>query len=486
MFLTNDERQGVLGVARSYGIDGIPTELVTDALHAICVGKADDAAYRVAEAAGVVFIGKFIWSKEATLDADRARAILRVGALPQHAAYEGPIPEDDAQAIKDAEELVSMAQEAWDQHIRGETIEAILNEANNASENGRTAKADEKAPEPAPEDSGNDHLAQTEPWEDYDSDRVGEIIEGINVFIQEGEDVDALLAHIWAYESKHKQRVRILNHLERISQDRKDEEPKDEEPEPQEEEPAEEEGGEEPPADPAPQEAGTEGSGGAEEGPSDGQEAPAPGREPEPDAESQSAGEADEEGAEDRRGEDGAKEAEEARPGDREDIEEHDLIADVQAQLKRELLHIPPPIEEAPPEMPFDLTTLSDTDLQRLYMQFAAYAYRANYLLLIQEASARRAKTHADELHRELLVASDKYDEQGKLKTMTILEAEVEQDSEVKKWRKIQHKHDEFALSYRGQRDSYNKFVEALSRLETMRDNEFDRSGGQRSRRGRS
>lgn len=418
------------------------------------------------------------------MDADRARAILKVGA--KHDAYEGPIPEDDGQAINDAGELVKMAQEAWDSHVRGEGIEAILNEAKNASENGSTppesdateqGETGEQKAQGESEEPAEHPLAQTEPWEDYATDKVSEIIEGINVFVEEDEDVDVLLAHLWAYESAHKGRVSILNHLEKIAKERQGEEQESEE-----EEPASEASGEGSPPDAATHEAGTEGEDGTEGGEGDGEE-DRTADDSESDASDDADGEADAEGTEDRDEPDAAEEAEEAgHESEPVDPEERDLLVDVRAELKRERLHIPPPIEEAPPEMPFDLTTLSDTELQRLYMMFAAYAYRTNHLLLLQEASARRAKERADDLHRELLVASEKYDEHGKQKTMTILEAEVEQDPEVRKWRKIQRKYDIFAQSYRGERDSYNKFVEALSRLETMRDNEFDRSGGQRSR----
>jgi hypothetical protein len=491
MFLTRRESEQVLDAARSYGIDGNPEQLLTDALNAICVGKAEDAAYRVAEAAGVHFIGRFIWMKEEpNLEADRARSILKIGA--KHDAYDGPVPEDDEQAVKDAEELVGMAQEAWDSHVRGEAIEAILNEAKNASENGSEPSDQDIAEEPhgeaekeargeqeAPQEENS--LADVEPWEDYDRDKVAEIIEGIDVFLQEEEDAESLLAHIWAYESAHKSRVRILGHLEKIAKERQD----GEEPKEAEEEPQGSGEGEGTPEDSATHEAGTEGEDGDEGGEADSQEAESADspEADESDAGSEPEGEAGEEGTED--GEPDAPEAAEEAGGSDAPVEEHDLLADVHAELARERLHIPPPIEEAPPEMPFDLTTLSDTELQRLFMMFAAYAYRTNHLLLIQEASSRRAKERADDLHRDLLVASEKYDEHDKAKTMTILEAEVENDPEVKKWRKIQRKHEIFAQSYRAERDSYNKFVEALSRLETMRDNEFDRSGGQRSRRGR-
>ena len=73
-----------------------------------------------------------------------------------------------------------------------------------------------------------------------------------------------------------------------------------------------------------------------------------------------------------------------------------------------------------------------------------------------------------------------KYDEQNKEKRVATIDAEIEQDKAVKKWRRRQRIHDTYANAYRQERDSYVKVVDTLSRLETMRNNEFERSGQRR------
>jgi hypothetical protein len=97
--------------------------------------------------------------------------------------------------------------------------------------------------------------------------------------------------------------------------------------------------------------------------------------------------------------------------------------------------------------------------------------------LLREDRVALECKRAADELANELLKAIDKYDDKGKHKTLTLLEKEVEADPHVLNWRRLQYKHDAFTASARRERDSLYKLVESLSRFETMRQQEWQRSG---------
>lgn len=154
------------------------------------------------------------------------------------------------------------------------------------------------------------------------------------------------------------------------------------------------------------------------------------------------------------------------------DEDYRELIQVVRDMLANERLHVPPRIEEEVYELPFDLTTLSDKQLQEAYSAFTAYSYRAGYLLLEHEAVASKCRQVADEIVTAFLSQhGDDY------KTVTAAEAVAEQNDEVKVWRKRQRTNVILADAQRKQRDNYDKVCERLSRLETMRHQEWERSG---------
>lgn len=430
---------------------------------------------------------------------DQARAILREAKKNEN--YEGPIHEDDEKAISEANAIVEMAQVAWDQFVRGPEVETILRLAADESygTNGDTPKKGPIANAPAKamaeaearyeeqkaagggelvdavEGTSDPSLASVEPWEAYDDDPASAVIEAINIVVEEGAaDRGDVLAHVWAYETANKGRVTVLKHLEKVGNGANQagaaqaEEPQAPEPDP------------EPDAGDARPDEHVESDGdGDDEG---GVEA----EEPAADAEPEQRAEAPEPSAEDRAGEDAPEPpAEDRVPADVErDADYEDALQAVQSQLKAEHMHIPPPLPPGDqPELPMDMTTLSDKELQGLHSAFGAYAYRVGYLMMIEEGVARHFKEWADELTQELLVAAEKNDPAtGKPKTMTILEAEVASEEAVRKLRRRQRKHEMFAHGYRAQRDSYYKLAEVLSRQETMRHNEWERSGGGRKR----
>jgi hypothetical protein len=323
----------------------------------------------------------------------------------------------------------------------------------------------EPEPEPAAAEGDDDYdaklaeYAQTEPWENYDKDKVADIVDGLKVSQEEDseEDFNDLALNVWAYESAHKNRSRILSALEKMAgvepQEGSGEEGKDE--------------GEEPPAAEA-------GAGEASDAAASGDDAGG--------AEAVPQGEADGESdrTSDREADAGAEARQSAPAGDPQVEEaEVEIAAQVEAELRRELLHIPPPIEADPVDMPFDLTTLSDKQLHFLHGAFSAYAYRMNYLYMLEDAKARVWKEKADELTHALMKDHDRIDSQtSKPKTVALIEAEIASDPNVKKARRAQHKHESFAESYRKQRDSYTKNVDVLSRQEAMRQGEWERAGG--------
>lgn len=418
------------------------------------------------------------------LTEDQARAIITQARADE--SYEGPIPDDAKKMISEAESLVEMASAAWAANVRGPEVEAILRLAENgASANGGSPAAEAEV-EDSPtntestrteaetsEPSGED-LTKVEPWEGYDSEKMVDIIADIDWLVDNDGDAGAALAHVWEYETANKDRKGIIKKLEDLAAGGGDGDGKAEE---------------KPPATkaradaPASAPADSSGAQGGEGGEGDGEEA-------------EGDGDADADASADERREAPQPRAQrpvpqaEASPEavadvpDDADAEYLGVIDAIQKRVDSERLHVPGMIEVEPPEVPFDWTTITDKGLQMLYGAFAAYAYRVGYLEKLEESYARVCRQAATELTEALIAHSDKIDVQTeKPKTMTVLEAEIAQDPNVKKWRKRQYKHETFAASYKSDREGYNKMLEALSRLGTLRQDEWERAGGKSGRR---
>ncbi len=167
--------------------------------------------------------------------------------------------------------------------------------------------------------------------------------------------------------------------------------------------------------------------------------------------------------------------------GGGDDEEEYvGLIQEVHDMINRERLHVPDAIEAEVPVLPFDLTSLSDKQLQSLYSAFTAFSYRTGYLLMLEESKASKCGQAADEIVTAYLAQHS-----GDEGSVTAIKAQAEQIDEVSAWRKRQRAHAILADSQRKQRDNYDKVCERLSRLETMRQQEFERAGQRLSSRPR-
>lgn len=514
MILSPPEQEAVRRVAYIYNIDGDPEVLVDEALHAICIGEADNAAYAVGRAAGIDFIGDFIWGKDRRhlVRADQARAL--IAQAKQDQTYEGPIPEDDGKAVEEANALVELATDAWNDMVRGSEVETILRMAAQfESENGDAPEA-EAQPEPSkpsarqdadpeqPVQDARPDLVQTaaaafrtddlselrsvEPWEDYGNEKVGDIINGINAAIETYglEELYELLRNIWAFESSHRNRKTVLDAIEDVhtqvveaqrAEGQTPYAPPNQVERPTEEQPSAAAGEDEAPAQDDEQEPAEV----AEGGEGDGAEAPDADREPEPDAEPEPEPEAPESVQEEPVHEaETVAEAGAERPAGESDDLYQQLVAEAQEAIRHERLHVPAPPTEQPPEVPWDWTKISDQELQRLHSTFHGFAYYTDYKLSRENRIALMCKQAADEMARELLVAAAKYDEKGKEVRVTFLEAEIEDDENVKLWRRRQRKHEAFASALRSERDSYSKLLEGFSRHESMRQDEWQRAGG--------
>lgn len=192
------------------------------------------------------------------MNAATAREII-AQALEDETTELESVPEDDDAAIAEGERLVQMAQDAWDQNIQGPEVEAILKIAARDADDdggetakpkakpkpaakakpaakpaakGRPTRKAEPEPDPEPEPEPEDSRAQEEPYDGYSTDKVGEIVEALEIWAED-EEFDNL-THVLLFEQAHKNRVRIINKLNELLPSNDDDDAPDADPEPDE------------------------------------------------------------------------------------------------------------------------------------------------------------------------------------------------------------------------------------------------------------
>jgi hypothetical protein len=380
---------------------------------------------------------------------DKARAIIAQAKVAE--IYEGPVPEEDDKAVEEAEKLYQLAIDAWDQLVRGPEVESILRIASDDFDGSEELVVEE---EPEPTEQEETESVSDEPWPGYSKETVANILKTLtDSYKNESVDPQILLSAVWEFESDNKNRSTILNQIskinERLVEKSADEETQEQPVATQEQEETVEESEE-----PLVGEVGEE-----------------------PDATVGTESETVEQSEEDRPAEVEAEPViEDSRPSVDHSVY-HSIIEMVESELVKDRRHVPEPPESDIPQLPWDWTKASDGEIQRLYSYYSLLAYYKSFVLLREDRVALECKRAADELANELLKATDKYDEKGKHKTLTLLEKEVESDPNVSNWRRLQHKHEAYTASARRERDSLYKLVESLSRFETMRQQEWQRSG---------
>jgi hypothetical protein len=340
-----------------------------------------------------------------TVNAAQARELLAQGR--KDGTYEAPIPDDDKKALSEATDLLDMAHTAWEQHVRGPEVEILLKmeanfaEGDAASEDApkeEKPKRDEpkaegekpkrprpvpKEPEPGPDPEPEpelEDLSQVEPWDGYDREKVSDIIAGVNAGAESYDESDFLdlMRNVWEYESAHKARASVLNHLEAVAKRMQE--------------------GEDPP--PAPD--------AAEDVPQKDAE-PQPDPEPDPEPEPEKEPETEEEKErllrehKQRKKENLEKEYREDKK--KEGGEYDDLMRQIDEELERERLHKPvKPPEDVDMEIPWDWTKMSDGDLRRLHGVYSAMAYYKSYHATLDERKEIACKGAADEIHNALML----------------------------------------------------------------------------------
>lgn len=363
------------------------------------------------------------------MNLDKAKAIIIQAKTAE--IYEGPIPDEEEKAFEEAQKLVELAKDAWNQNVRGPEVESIIRIAED--EFNGDHKSETEAIDPEPEEIEEEELEELHeegeleedgsspvPWEGYSSQKVSEIISDINSRSAafEGDRLRDFLKTVWECESAGKSRQTIFNHLDKIA-DKIDAK--------------------------APEIDGTDKPEVAPEIEVVQEELSAP--------------------------------SEETKPLVVDEKTYHAILEAVEEELASDRKHVPePPVDEAP-ELPWDWTKASDTEIQSLYSYYSLLAYYKSFVLTREERVALECKRAADELVNELMKTSSKYDEKGKEKRVTVLESEIEADPHVANWRRLQRKHEAYCASARRERNSLYKIVEQLSRFETMRQQEWQRSG---------
>lgn len=454
-----------------------------DALEAIVWARATEEAYEVAARFGwyELFPGA-IYREENWMNVKTAREIL--ARAKKDEIFDGDIPSDDSDALEKAGEIITLAEQAWESHVRGPEVEAILNLAK-ADQNGGAPENSDNELEAESSDEEKptevfvfknlpENLSKSEPWEGYNDATVEEVTEGINWFGTDSpDDILDILKNVWAFESAHKDRKRILNFVKeafvKFGGDLGTETT--------EEEGTEEEISEEPDGD-----EGIDSSGSGE------------GDEQDPEGISEEETESSEsksDAGDDAKPEKSAPSSEgkssevKSTPKDSESgsgggaggaSAEKKLVGLVDKQLAAERLDgIPKRPEQEAPDLPWNWNDISDQQLHDLHMQYASLAYYKAFQRARNERIGLHAKEAADELRNKLLIEAPKYDDKNKEIKVTVLDAQINSDENVRRWRKMQNKYERFAMQAKHELESLHKIVEALSRLETMRHNAFER-----------
>jgi hypothetical protein len=140
---------------------------------------------------------------------------------------------------------------------------------------------------------------------------------------------------------------------------------------------------------------------------------------------------------------------------------------------------VPTELDGDRPEMPRDLTTVSDRECRRLHSQFNAWLARTTFLVGVARSDLAAAEHMLEAARRRVLKAVPKRDDQGKTRTAQLINVDVDTHPEVVEWEAAlaQHKRD-LVILY-ALKDVYAGNVERLSRDWKMRSDEhaWERNG---------
>ena len=421
MELTEQEHKTANEILQELGMEGSVEDNVGFALEAYVKGNASDDIQRFLQAAGYELFGDGIWSKVPTqLDRDPETNFPVNAAMASEILLTGQLLDIYPKGDLPTEEK-ELLEEA------GEVVNAAVQMRENREESPLVEKIINLA---GTSYYGSFEHASTVPWTGYDNLRITEI----KMRIEKGEVDDKLDAVLAYEEDKSKPRVTVISYVKK----RKEELAKEHRQEEKEEDSQSEEAPEREVEETAPQ---LSDSGGA----------------------------------------DGEKDSQSEGQGDSFSTEEYNsLVEDAEKEVKKLILHEPPEPPSEDLNLPYDLTQLTDKALQKAYGAYNALAYRVNYKLLLEEAKLKRVKQAVKELRAYLFAESVKYDHHQHQRTMTDINSHIDTIPEMKEWMQRENLLEVNVDAYRSQRDGLYREVDMLSRLETMRHQEAERSGGRR------
>jgi DNA modification methylase len=159
--------------------------------------------------------------------------------------------------------------------------------------------------------------------------------------------------------------------------------------------------------------------------------------------------------------------------------------ASVEARIAQLGLPAPPRVpDDAIPNMPMDLTAISDNELRRLHGAFDGMLAWAAYNLALEENDLQAAELLLSHKRGEVIEVIDKIDlTTGKAKLVTVVEAEADRDKDVVRWKAKAAHHKATVRLLKTQRDLYQGHIDRCSREWTMRQDSWAKQyGGQGKR----
>lgn len=140
-------------------------------------------------------------------------------------------------------------------------------------------------------------------------------------------------------------------------------------------------------------------------------------------------------------------------------------------------LPLPMGIQTPPPDMPRDITELTDIKVRKLYSEYNAFLNRAKWLLAIETSDLTDATHLREDAYREAYVNLEKQDEEtGKAKTATQMDIETKCNPSYIEYNDNVLKHSTRVAGWKALADIYGSNVDRLSREMTFRQQEWEKT----------
>jgi hypothetical protein len=147
--------------------------------------------------------------------------------------------------------------------------------------------------------------------------------------------------------------------------------------------------------------------------------------------------------------------------------------------IAKEHLPIPPQIEGEPPNMPMDISEISDKQVRRLSGEFNACLGRTIWLLSEALTDELHLKSLRDDVYqREFIAAGRRAADAEEKATKDDKEAAAKQTDAFQKINAKVTEAEDIVRRYKALKEVYSGNIDRLSREATLRDDEYRRTGG--------